>query len=68
MKNGMKNLWNHFKDNVCFHDFQMFLRLEIDGIAIFQPIQPKRFSFSYINTRLISSLWVILDTVSILVL
>lgn len=35
MKNGMKNLWNHFKDSICFHDFKCFYdRLKIDGIAV----------------------------------
>lgn len=26
MKNGMKNLWNHFKDRTRFHDFKSFSR------------------------------------------
>lgn len=40
MKNGMKNLWNRFKESTCFHDFKCFLeRARTDGLAIYQPLR-----------------------------
>lgn len=41
MKNGMKNLWNHFKDSIRFHDFKCFERgwKLMWLLCIYQPIQ-----------------------------
>lgn len=29
MKNGMKNVWNHLKDSICFHDFKYFFDVRV---------------------------------------